>query len=502
MPRRSPSFPGQPADPAGHRSGAEWPDGRSPGRQAPHGERRSCIQRYPDQREPHDYVIQRSQFRVEFETNSTIKTTRVSFSENIHGAKNAAGKVAGNESLLRRLARSVSQSVCGGNVEQPEQRIRVAVACSGLGHVQRGIESWARDLGAALDQRRASVEATLFAGAPLERALDVFCWRRSGHAARLAAHTLASLGGWRFGMGSTYEVEQTSFALGLIRHIRTGFDILHVQDVAVAKFFDRAHALGLSRPRVLFANGTGEGPEVLGRFRYLQHLTPRAFESWAPAKPAPQRSYMVPNFVKVAQFASGSRQQARERLGIDPDATVVLCCAAIRKKHKRIDCLIREFADARRLTNEKLVLVMAGGRETDTPELISLAKELLDDSVRIFVSLPREEMGGLYAASDIFVLPSLFELFGIVLIEAMASGLPILCHDTPDFRYVAGEGALYRDLSVPGGIRDGILDMLRPEYRAALADRAKRHIRQTFDEEVVVPQIIQMYQDVVRERQE
>jgi 1,2-diacylglycerol 3-alpha-glucosyltransferase len=387
-------------------------------------------------------------------------------------------------------------------VNQQKGLVRVAVACSGLGHVQRGIEAWARDLAAALSRQRASVEVSLFAGAPSESALDVFCWRRSSPAAKFTTNLLAPLGGWRVGMGSAYEVEQTSFALGLLRHVRTNFDILHVQDAGVAKFFARTRALGLSQPKVIFANGTGEGPQVLSGFDYLQHLTPGASEAWTDRKPAHQHTYMIPNFVDVAQFGSNGRQRARERLSIPPDAIVVLCCAAIRKSHKRIDFLLQEFAAARSRATENLVLVVAGGRESDTPELIRMARDLLGESVRILVDVPRQQMSDLYAASDMFVLPSLYELFGIVLIEAMASGLPVLCHDRQNFRYVAGDGALYRDLSVPGGICNGILAMLQEERRMAIAEKAKQHVRQTFDEEVVLPQIIQMYRDIAKEGQD
>jgi hypothetical protein len=55
---------------------------------------------------------------------------------------------------------------------------RIAVACSGLGHVHRGIEAWAADLGQAL--RRAGADVTLFAGARFEGATALPCLRRTG----------------------------------------------------------------------------------------------------------------------------------------------------------------------------------------------------------------------------------------------------------------------------------------------------------------------------------
>jgi glycosyltransferase involved in cell wall biosynthesis len=171
---------------------------------------------------------------------------------------------------------------------------------------------------------------------------------------------------------------------------------------------------------------------------------------------------------------------------------IILCCAAIRRYHKRIDYLLRECAAA--APGRDILLVVAGGRETDSDEVMAMGRALLGERVRFIVDLPREQMPVLYQAADLFVLTSLFEMFGIVLIEAMSAGLPVICHDTPDFRYVCGPAAFYADLSGEGGLAAALPEALA--NRAALAGAARPHVEGRFSETVVVRQILDMYQAV------
>jgi len=372
---------------------------------------------------------------------------------------------------------------------------RIAVACSGLGHVHRGIEAWAADLGHAL--RRAGAEVTLFAGAGFEGATALPCLRRTSLAANGLASITHHLGGWRYGMNNSGEVEQTSFAFALWRHIRRDFDLLHVQDPTIARWLELAYRRGLSRPRVIYANGTGEAPATIRRFAFLQQLTPQALEEWQREKPADQSVFMIPNFIDTTRFTPGDAAAARAALGLPPNALIVLCCAAIRRYHKRIDYLLTEFAAVAADAGRELLLVIVGGHETDTDELIAMGQQLLGDRVRFLTNLPRAAMPTVYQAADLFVLASLFEMFGIVLIEAMACGLPLICHDTPAFRYVAGPAALYADMRAAGGLAAALRSALDDDRRAALAQAARPYAQSHFAEAVVVSQVIAMYQAVL-----
>lgn len=378
-------------------------------------------------------------------------------------------------------------------------RPRIAIACSGVGHIRRGIEAWAEDLTRAL--RRRGKMADLFGGAPGSgEALG--CFRRTGFMAKTLAGAGRHFGGWRYGMGSPYEVEQLSFALSLWRRIRSDYDILHVQDPLIGRLMDQANRRGLSRPKVILANGTGEKPVVLSRFTHLQELTPQAEEIWrAPGSgadgPRPNTIHMVPNFIDVDSFTPGDQRASRRSLDLPENGIIILCSAAIRAYHKRIDHLLREFLVLVGRSDLPVTLVCAGGRESDTDAIVAEGERLLGDKVRFFVSLPRERMVDLYRSADIFVLPSLFETFGIVLLEAMATGLPVACHDGPGFRFVVGPAGLFGPFDKDGGIGMSLEALLDTDRRQRLARLARPHVIATFGEAAVTDQIIRMYDDVL-----
>ena len=373
---------------------------------------------------------------------------------------------------------------------------RVAIACSGLGHVQRGIESWAADLGEALHRTGANV--TLFSGAPMNgigvESLPTL--RRTGTTAVMLARGLRHLGGWRYCMGSPYDVEQTSFAFGLWRQIRRDYDILHVQDPVIAMWLEWAHRVGISRPKVIYANGTGENASVMRQFSFLQLLTRATADAWMPLKPRDQTVFTIPNFVDLERFFPGDQPASRARFGLPPDRTIVLCCAAIRRFHKQIDVLLQGFTTMSRINDTNAMLVIAGGREADTDDLIAEGIALLGSRVRFLPDVPRECMPDLYRAADAFVLASLQEMFGIVLLEALSTGLPILCNDTPDFRAIVGPAGLYCNLNDPAALSDGLTDLLNPKTRTEIASKARAHVEEGFSEAVVTRAIVTMYDTV------
>src|SRR5262249_33918955 len=155
-------------------------------------------------------------------------------------------------------------------------RFKLAIASSGLGHVSRGIEAWASDLATALVARGEDVLLCKGAG-PVNRPFErvVPCWSREHPVTRRLLRCLPKRVLWRVGLGSGYGIEQTTFALNLVRLLRhEQADLLHVQDPQVADIAQRARRLGLIRTRTILAHGTEEPLSYLRRITYLQHLAP------------------------------------------------------------------------------------------------------------------------------------------------------------------------------------------------------------------------------------
>ncbi|HEY1755155.1 MAG TPA: glycosyltransferase family 1 protein [Bryobacteraceae bacterium] len=114
-----------------------------------------------------------------------------------------------------------------------------------------------------------------------------------------------------------------------------------------------------------------------------------------------------------------------------------LLCVSTLHPHKNIERLVRVYASKPRPHK----LVLAGLRGFQTSAIEALIEELgVGGRVSIPGWLPREELIRLYERAHAFVYPSLFEGFGIPVLEAMAAGIPTACSDIPALREVAGEG--------------------------------------------------------------
>jgi glycosyltransferase involved in cell wall biosynthesis len=131
-----------------------------------------------------------------------------------------------------------------------------------------------------------------------------------------------------------------------------------------------------------------------------------------------------------ARFALGERR--------------VLLTLSAKRPHKNLLALIGAFA---RIPPERRpVLVLPGYPTWHEAQLRARAAELdvLAD-VRFEGWLGEEEMEGLWGVADAFVYPSLYEGFGLPVLEAMARGVPVACSDTSSLPEVAGDAALLFD---------------------------------------------------------
>jgi glycosyltransferase involved in cell wall biosynthesis len=172
----------------------------------------------------------------------------------------------------------------------------------------------------------------------------------------------------------------------------------------------------------------------------------------------------VPHGVDTDLFRPiANRRQLRPGLGIDDTSDpVALFVGRMDSAHESKGGVPVLLEAMTRLKTKDVRLVLAGGGDR-IPAYRRLASRLgLDGRARFLGTVAPDDMPALYAASDIVVQPSVrFETFGLVALEAMACGIPVIASELPGARQVvrdAGGGVLVR----PGDTTDlaSKMDML------------------------------------------
>lgn len=139
-----------------------------------------------------------------------------------------------------------------------------------------------------------------------------------------------------------------------------------------------------------------------------------------------ERIHVAPGGVDLSLFQPMSKLEARKRLGLSPNEKIVLFVGRP-EPFKGPDVLIRALPHMRDTANTRLVLVGGSEGEHSFDWLRLLAAELgVAERVSWHVAVPQEQLIDFYAATDITAMPSFHESFGLVALESMASGRPVV----------------------------------------------------------------------------
>lgn len=148
---------------------------------------------------------------------------------------------------------------------------------------------------------------------------------------------------------------------------------------------------------------------------------------------------VIPNGVAPIFFSSPDRATDLRDLGITGP---YLLTVANKKPHKNLEMAIRTFA---RLapTDAALQLVMVGERFPHLTRLMQLARDLgVRDRVVEVETLPDARLAAVYGAAEAFLFPSRQEGFGMVALEAMAAGTPVVTVDRAPIPEIVGDAAV------------------------------------------------------------
>ncbi|HEY7961523.1 MAG TPA: glycosyltransferase family 1 protein [Solirubrobacteraceae bacterium] len=178
----------------------------------------------------------------------------------------------------------------------------------------------------------------------------------------------------------------------------------------------------------------------------------------------------------VKRLVAPAPEAIRERFGLG-ERRLVLSLSA-KRPHKNLAALIGALA--RIPAARRPVLVLPGYATWHEAQLRERAAALgVEHDVRFENWVSGEELEGLWALADAFVFPSLYEGFGLPVLEAMARGVPVACADASSLPEVAGDAALLFDPHDEGAIAGALQRLLEDQQlRRQLIARGEERARQ------------------------
>jgi glycosyltransferase involved in cell wall biosynthesis len=142
---------------------------------------------------------------------------------------------------------------------------------------------------------------------------------------------------------------------------------------------------------------------------------------------------------------------------------------------KNITTLIEAFNLAKdKLNNTKLVIAGGKGHNFDKNIDRYVEEYNLEKNVIMPGFIDEEDKTALMKSAQVFVFPSLYEGFGIPILEAMSVGIPIVISDIPPHREIAGEAALFFDPKSPTDLSEKLLKVITGDaLKTTLTEKAK-----------------------------
>ena len=278
------------------------------------------------------------------------------------------------------------------------------------------------------------------------------------------------------------------------------------------------HTLGEMKNRIARSEAEREGEyringekQVLGRVNRitvatLAELTQLRFLY----KADPNKMVVIPPGVDVGHFYPIPSDEAKTYIGIKPEDRMILFVGRI-EPLKGVDTLLQAMACLQLKEAQRPVhLAIIGGDPTASPEqmtvemarLQKLCEVLgLDQSVVFLGKRDQDKLPYYYSAAEVLVMPSHYESFGMVALEAMACGTPVIASEVGGLAYLVRDGET--GFTIPAEEPDALCEKLTwllndSELHQKMSRQAAEYA-QDYAWEKIAKQIVDVYAELVGE---
>ncbi|MFH7024103.1 MAG: glycosyltransferase [Heteroscytonema crispum UTEX LB 1556] len=213
------------------------------------------------------------------------------------------------------------------------------------------------------------------------------------------------------------------------------------------------------------------------------------------------RIKVIPCGINTEHFGSISQKIARQQLGISPDSQIIMYVGRFDHR-KGIETLVKACA----CLSDAFTLYLVGGSREDGADfqeqqrIQALVKKLGLAAVTVFTGrISQALLPAYYAAGDVCVVPSYYEPFGLVAIEAMAARTPVIASNVGGLQHTVVHGKT--GLLVPPGNHHALARAIgnlleNPSLRQFYGNAAHNWVQSRFSAQAVTNQIYELYQSL------
>ncbi len=276
------------------------------------------------------------------------------------------------------------------------------------------------------------------------------------------------------------------------------------------------HTLGEMKNRIARSDSEREGPyRVEGEKRVLKRATRLTVATEAEKaqlqwlyKGDVRKMEVIPPGVDTCHFYPIPKDEARQFIGLAPNQRMVLFVGRI-EPLKGVDTLIRAMSCLKfQEVGHPVYLAIIGGEPGADPaqmtaemaRLQKLCDELAMGQTVVFLGKRAQDtLPYYYSAADVLVMPSFYESFGMVALEAMACGAPVIASQVGGLAFLVrdGETGFHVPEGDPAALCDRLTLLLNDhDLRARMGQRAAEYA-QGYDWEKIAARIVDVYQELV-----
>ena len=206
-----------------------------------------------------------------------------------------------------------------------------------------------------------------------------------------------------------------------------------------------------------------------------------------------ENSYYIPNIYSPKYYPI-EKDYCREKLGISKDAYIIFSLGnlIVRKGFNYLIEAVSLLNDT-----EKEMYCYIGGKGKEEKHLLELISQLhMDRYVHLIGRISDEEVKLWMNAADIFVLPSLNESFGVVNIEAMACGTPVISTNAGGVPSIICDSK-YGLMAEPGDVSD-LIRCITEAYGTKWDEKIIReYVENTYSQKAVAKQLLDIYDSIM-----